>query len=285
MPLFAGNKPRMNADIRRYVFMGFLGILLAAYWSLLRDLIGFALHNDFATHILLIPFISAFLIYRIRPRIKPAPFLGGAVAALGVIATVVGSGLTYKMMAMLLVFYGGFIFCYGLSGFQAASFPLLFLVFMIPIPDALLNSVVTFLQRGSTEGVAILFRLTGTTFYREGYTFMLPGLNITIAPQCSSIRSSLALFITALLAGHLMLKTGWKKALLVLAAIPVAAFKNAVRITVLSLLAIHVDTRILTNSDLHRDGGILFYLLGMAVLAPLLWSLQRSERSNAAPQL
>ena len=99
-----------------------------------------------------------------------------------------------------------------------------------------------------------------------------------MAPQCSGIRSSLALVITSVLAGHMFLKTGWKKWALVLAVIPVTMLKNGIRIVTLSLFAVYVDKRILTDSALHTDGGILFFVLALLLMAPILFVLRRSEK-------
>ena len=108
-------------------------------------------------------------------------------------------------------------------------------------------------------------------------TFQLPGIAIEVAKECSGIRSSLALFITSLLAGHMFLKTTWRKVVLVLVIIPLTIFKNAVRITTLSLLAVYVDKSWLTDSWLHKGGGIVFFVLALVFFAPVLWALARSE--------
>jgi exosortase len=107
--------------------------------------------------------------------------------------------------------------------------------------------------------------------------FSLAGIQIEIASQCSGIRSSLALVIASLLAGYLMLRSGWRRAVLLAAAVPMAVFKNGVRIAVLSLLAVHVHPKWLISSDLHHEGGIVFYTLALLLLAPLLWALRRND--------
>ena len=68
------------------------------------------------------------------------------------------------------------------------------------------------------------------------------------------------------------------------AAIPILLFKNGLRIAVLSLLAVHYDKRILT-SQLHREGGIPFFVLGLFLIYPVLKMLVKSERhqSTATP--
>jgi exosortase len=95
---------------------------------------------------------------------------------------------------------GGFILSCGLHTFKAALFPLLFLIFVIPIP--LMDGFIYFLQVGSTEFTNLLFTASGVpVFLREGFFFHLPGMSVEVARQCSGIRSSLALLITAILAG------------------------------------------------------------------------------------
>jgi exosortase len=188
--------------------------------------------------------------------------------------------LSIRTLFLLIILLGTYLFFCGRIAFKKAIFPIFLLVFMIPIPESVLSGTVEVLRQGSTQMTAWLFYLTGTPYFREGTYFQLPSLNINIAPQCSGIRSSLALFITMLLAAHLMLKTGWKRVLLVLLAIPFAMLKNAIRITALSLLAIHVDMRILTKSSLHQEGGILFFLLALLIMMPVLFFLRRSESSH-----
>jgi exosortase len=114
-------------------------------------------------------------------------------------------------------------------------------------------------------------------FLRDACVFHLPGLSIEVAPQCSGIRSSLALVITCVLAGHMFLKTGWKKIVLVLASLPVMMIKNGIRITTLSLLGVYVDRGFL-ESSLHRDGGIVFFILALLLMSPILFVLRRSEQ-------
>jgi len=89
----------------------------------------------------------------------------------------------------------------------------------------------------------------------------------------------LALFITSLLAGYVFLQSKWRRAFLSVFVIPVAIIKNGIRIVILSLLATYVDRGFLTGSLHHRYGGAVFSPLALAALVPMLWLLQRQERS------
>jgi exosortase/archaeosortase family protein len=63
---------------------------------------------------------------------------------------------------------------------------------------------------------------------------------------------------------------------LVIAGLFVMILKNGVRIVTLTLLASYVDPGFLYGK-LHREGGVVFFVLGLLLLAPLVWILQRSE--------
>jgi exosortase len=111
---------------------------------------------------------------------------------------------------------GGVVLFYGIKSFRSAVFPLLFLFFLTPIPTVAVEKIILLLQMGSTEAAYGFFKLTGVSILREGYTFHLTGMSIEVAKQCSGIRSSIALFITSVIAGQLFLQTGWKKVVLAL---------------------------------------------------------------------
>jgi exosortase/archaeosortase family protein len=88
------------------------------------------------------------------------------------------------------------------------------------------------------------------------------------------------MLLTSLLAGHAFLERSWHKALLVLAILPITMFKNGIRIVTLSLLAMHVDPGFLTG-QLHHEGGIVFFVIGLAMLAPVFAVLRRLETTRA----
>lgn len=185
--------------------------------------------------------------------------------------------LSLAVFSAVVVLVGGFVLCYGSKAFRAALFPLSFLLLMVPIPAFLLERLVLALQRGSAEATGVLFRLTGVPVVRQGFTFSLADVTIEIGQQCSGIRSSLALFIMSLLAGHVFLRSSWKRAFFSVFVILVAIIKNGVRIVTLSLLAAYVNRGFLTGELHHRYGGIVFSTLALAVLVPVLRLLQRQE--------
>jgi exosortase len=280
----------------------FLGICLASVLvnlSLFRQLLAFSLKSDVASHIFFIPFLSLVLVLRnkskifSRIRLSGVPggsllLIAGAPLLLGTIVThrlTDSDVLSLKTAAIVSFWIGAFILSYGLESFRRARFPMLFLFFMVPIPAGLLHVIISGLQAGSADVTAMLFKLTQTPYYRDGVSFILPRISIEIAAECSSIRSSLALLISCSLAAHLVLRTFWRKTFFVLLAVPWSMVKNGIRVAVLALLSIHIDRRFIVSSDLHHDGGIVFFVLALLLLWPVLWLLRRSERKLSHPEI
>jgi len=260
----------------------------------LRDLFSSTVQREYYSHILLIPLVSGYFMYLRRKQI-----LSEAETSYGSGITLVFVGILFYSYGMtlnpelnqndqssllifsVLVFWvGGFILLHGARKFRIATFPLLFLAFMIPIPSMVMRKIIYFLQVETTEVAYLLFGLTGMPFLREGFVFHLPGMNIEVAEQCSGIRSSLALLITGIVAAQLFLQSSWKKLILIFSVIPLAVLKNGIRVVTLSLLGIHVDEKFVTEGFLHRSGGFVFFIPSLVLVGLILWFLKRTEETG-----
>ena len=287
-------KQYLNRRNALFVLLCALAFIMA-YFSI-KTLYYSSSNREYYSHIVLIPLVSLYLLYQEQKGIfkdgrgahgprydwkTGVPLLMG-----GVLLFFAGQLSAFHLnqnditsviaLSAVVFIYGAFVLCYSRQAFKAALFPLLFLIFMIPFPSAIIDGIVYALTMGSTEFTNVLLMVSGVPFLRDGTVFHLPSISVEVAPQCSGIRSALALFITATVAGHLFLRTGWKKVVLALVAIPIAMFKNGIRIVSLTLLGAYVDPRIL-QSSLHREGGIPFFIVALLLLAPVLYLLRKSE--------
>ena len=104
----------------------------------------------------------------------------------------------------------------------------------------------------------------------------IPGLDIEVARECSSIRSSLMLVITTMVLAHVLLRSWWRKSLLIAVAIPLSCAKNGLRIFVIAELGTQVDPGFL-DGRLHHHGGIVFLSIALGAVAVLLCALRRTE--------
>lgn len=250
-----------------------------------------SLASSLHSHILLIPFISAYLVWNRLPLLPakqgngllPAGVLGVCALSLcgaGLLAA--GEMLPQDRSAIFIAGYvcgvaaWGFAF-FGVPVMRALAFPMGFLVFMIPMPFGLEQILEQLLQRLSADASHLFFLIGGETFMRQGQMFMLPGLTIEVAQECSGIRSSIVLFITAVLAANMILHSGWRRITLVLAVIPLGILRNGMRIYLISVLTVHVDPGII-DSALHHRGGPIFFGMSLVPFLALLWLLRKGDK-------
>ncbi len=250
--------------------------------------------SDYYSQIVLVPFVTIYFLYQYRRAIlnKVAyAVLPGGCILLGAAACYTAARLrvvelgaldfaSIETLCGIGFFIGGFILLYGFSAFRAAEFPLLFLLFAVPVPRVPFDFLIYFLQLGSADLTQLFFDLTGLEYIRHGVVFQLPNITIEVAKECSGIRSSIASVIMGVLMGHLFLRGKWRRLIVVLATIPLTIFKNGIRILTLSLLAVYVDRTFITNSWLHHSGGTVFYLMSLVMLAGFVWWLRRGEKKG-----
>jgi len=267
--------------------------LIYSLWALFCGLIflkplkilgRYALYNDNASHILLVPAIVVWLLYTSRARVSKTcafDFLPALICAVPAAVlwglTLRRPGVSLSIFALILLLTAGFIAVFGRKSLERNWFPFAFLAFAIPLPEALLNPVIYALQYASATVAGWIFDCSGVPVLREGFIFHLPGLSIEVAKECSGIRSSMALLILALLLAHFAFTRFWKKAVFVFAGLLMMAVKNGVRIATLTILAKYVDPDFLFGR-LHHEGGIVFFLIGLGLLVPLFWLLRRGEK-------
>lgn len=275
----------------KYLELFVLLLISVALWQQsVATTFKLALSSEEYTHILLILPLGTALIYF---EIKRSPAVSESRAWVGTILLSAalllrgltewniwhlpyGDALSLSMFALVIWWIGSTIVCFGVQTFRSLLFPLCFLFLIVPLPEHALNWVTEFLQHQSAVAAGVLFRAARVPVTRDGIILSIPGLDIEVARECSSIRSSTMLIVSTLVLAHLFLCSWWRKTLLIVAAIPLSVAKNGVRIFTIAELGTRVDPDYL-NGRLHRNGGVIFLGLALVVVVLLLWVLRKGE--------
>ena len=257
----------------------------------------FAATSEFHSYILLIPFISAYLVWLKKGSFPicsdPARNAASVFLTAGTLVLVAywlflrsrlklieDDYLAVMMISFLLFFFGICSLFLGGGMLRATAFPLGLLIFMVPIPAFAMPAIDAFLQQGSAATAQGFFTLAGTPYLRSGLTFQLPGIfPIQVARECSGIQSSMVLLITGLVAGYLFLRKPWNRALLALLMIPLGLLRNGFRVFTIGELCVHIGPRMI-DSPIHHRGGPIFFALSLIPLFILLVVLQKYERGR-----
>lgn len=260
----------------------------------LAALMMHAYQSELNSYIPLVPIVAAYLLYLQRSKL-PSDYRSSIAAT--IVMCAIGAATLFASirlddilsandrLALVALSYvgilaaGGFLFL-GTRWMAAAAFPVAFLIFIVPLPDAAVHRIETASVLASADVSAWLFRLTGTPLLRDGTILALPGIVLKVAQECSGIHSSWILFITSLVASHLFLDSPWRRLVLVAFVFPLAIVRNSFRILVIGLLCVHIGPEMI-HSYIHRQGGPIFFALSLIPLFLLLLWLRRQEQRSA----
>ena len=92
------------------------------------------------------------------------------------------------------------------------------------------------------------------------------------------------LLVASMVLAQVSLRSPWSKAAVIAATVPLSIAKNALRIVTLSMLGTRVDPGFLTGR-LHHQGGVVFFMISLAVLVLLLWIFRRVEERRPPLEL
>jgi exosortase len=262
--------PKSTRPLLTIVVIGTL--LLALFFPVIRWLVGEWLGNDFYSHGLLVPFISALLAWRLWTRRPPAITTSGNSWA--GLALTVGALAVYLLaltqrayfvasLAMVAIIAGLVWYLLGGTALRRLAFPILFLLFMIPLPFVEPLSVPLAQATGAVAAHTV--KLFGVPISINGAQVTLPNANLVVGAQCSGLRSIVTLLTLVALFVFAVQGPAWGKGLLALSAIPIAAFGNVVRVS--SLLGVaHVWGADIGFTYYHDYSGILFFASAVLLL-------------------
>lgn len=286
------NKRRISAFIAATVLIGM------CFSVPLYHLLRLALTDDLYSDVPLIPFVCLYLVWLRRQRMPisfaPAPLPAALFSLAGLAVLAIGwlafrqapspgeTDLAVNIFALLILFAGICFAFLGKAFMRAYAWPVAMLAFAIPFPAGLRQGIETLLQHGSAVFAGLFFGIAGDPVVRDGLIFRLPDIVIRVAPECSGIHSTMVLVLVSFAGSWLFLRSPWKRAVLVLAVIPLALMRNGFRIFVLGRLCIAFGPQML-DTPIHHHGGPIFFVLSLFPFFLLLLLLRKTERTSREP--
>ena len=235
---------------------------------------------------MLIPVLSAYLIWRQRVELRGMPFTG---SWLGVVLIAAGLGLrfvgglttmhTLEHYAFLLVVYGLVLALTGPAVFRRLWMPLLILLFALPLPSFFGNPLSLQLQLiSSTLGVWVI-RAAGISVLLEGNIIDLGSYQLEVAEACNGLRYLFPLMTLAFIVAYLFRGPIWKRIVIFLSSIPIAVMMNSLRIGFIGVTVDRWGAK-MAQGALHDFEGWLVFMLSTIALILTAFCLARVGRSR-----
>lgn len=224
------------------------------------------------SHGYLIPLVAAYMALEQGRRLRDVelqPSWSGLVVlaiSLGLLAIGELSALySITHYAFLLAVLGLLLVVMGWPGARILWAPLVFLLFMVPLPDFLYNNLSSQLQLISSAIGVALIRLFGITVFLEGNVIDLGVYKLQVAEACSGLRYLFPLMSFGFLCAFVYRGATWKRVLLFLSSIPIAILMNSLRIGVIGVLVEHQGIEA-AEGFLHLFEGWIVFIACLIIL-------------------
>ena len=240
----------------------------------------------------LVLLVSCFLLLKrapdaLRQAQPPTAFemrWAGLLVGLGLLVYVIGRSQAILMaqVGSLIVLLGGLLLLsLGGRGLRPLAFPLLFLLFMIPLPEVLVATVTAPMKSAVSTVAASILQDAGMPVARSGVMLTAGPYQLLVADACAGLTTLFTLEAVGLLYLHLRGHAAWwRNAALAVMVIPIAFAANVLRVITLVLVTLWWGDAVGQGYAHHLAGLTLFvaavFLLVLTdqILGALHWAWQ-----------
>jgi exosortase len=266
-----------------------VSLVLLLYASVIKDLVLQWWNDADYGHGFFVPLFSGYILWRERDRwtkteIKPSNF--GFVVMLGAVALLLlgslGAEFFTSRFSLLVLLAGIILFLAGWKMLHAVSFPLGYLMWMIPIPVIIYNQITFPLQLIASRLATAWLEFAQVPVLRDGNILILSNYSLEVVEACSGIRSLMTLMALAVAYGYLVSPRRWVRYVLAAFMVPIAIVTNALRIMGAGILARHFGPAA-AEGFLHQFSGWAIFLVALGLMFASDWILRRiAERRTRA---
>lgn len=175
---------------------------------------------------------------------------------------------------LLGVFYGAF----GGEALRRMWFPIVYLLFVIPIPGWVIDTVTGPLKAYVSHSATYLLGAAGYPIVREGVTLYVAQYQLLVEDACAGLNSLISLTAISLFYIYVLHNASWRYALfLMLWIVPVALLANLLRVIILVLITYHFGNAA-AQGFLHSTAGLVMFataLLGIFAVDRLMTPVRR----------
>ena len=283
-----------------------LAVLGWAFWPTLRELFDTWVTHPEYSHGPLVPLFALYLLAKRKPPAvatpgRPWPVVGFAILTFAILLRLAGSATSFLPLEGV-----AFVLCLtglaALAGGRAALArfwpPLVFLLFMIPLPYEMSRLLGAQLQQVGTLATTYLLQCLGQPALAEGNRILIGNVTLNVVEACSGLRMLMTFFAFSTAAVFLMDRHWLVKVLVLASAVPIALVTNILRITATGLAHVWLadgDDKTKVLSFIHDFNGWMMMPVGLLFLVLELWvfkhllieraavSSQRSARPKTTP--
>lgn len=268
-----------------YLEWGLIAITAMLLGYAFRDGLGQLLHiwetREEYSHGYFIPLLSLFLVWQNKDQLSRMAFAGAwsgvLVVTAGLLIFMLGTLSTLYIIvqyAVIIVLAGLALSWTGWRGMKLLWIPLVFLVFMIPLPPFLYQNLSGTLQLVSSELGVMVIRWFGISVFLEGNVIDLGSYKLQVVEACSGLRYLFPLMSFSFICAYFLRAPMWQRVFVFLSSIPITVAMNSFRIGVIGVLVDRWGNE-MAQGFLHDFEGWVVFMACVGVLIVEMWVLTK----------
>ena len=281
-PIFTGDTvtgdKSVNLNIWFFVACAF-ALLFTVFFDGISKMVTYWTIKEEYSHGFFIPLITLYLIRQKANQLSQTNFDGSWVGFYIVVLSVALYVLGEMSSLYILIQYGflsallGMVLSLlGFQGFKLIWIPLMFLVFMVPLPNFLYNNLSLNLQLLSSALGVEFIRFCDISVHLEGNVIDLGRYQLQVVDACSGLRYLFPFMSLSFLSAYVYNGSTWKKVLIFLSSVPITILMNSFRIGIIGVLVEYYGTGA-AEGFIHDFEGWVIFMFCMMVLFVEMWLL------------
>ena len=270
--------------------VGFAAMYLPVYWWAANGI----WQSEEQGHGALILAVLVWLFWGLRHEIAavprtPAPAWAWPLFVFGLLVYVVGRMFSISILELgsqPFVVAGILLHLKGVKALRVAWFPLVYFVFMVPLPGMLVDAITAPLKQWISAIVVELLYHVGYPITRNGVMITIGNYQMLVADACSGLHSMYSLSALGTLFMYIMARKSLvHNALMLVTILPIAFVANIIRVIVLVLITYHFGDEA-GQGFLHGAAGIVLMLVALLIFFSvdgLLWHLRTRRAVGPVP--
>ncbi len=218
--------------------------------------------------------VSAWLLYAKRHEIAEAPsrtlpFLGWPLLVFALVFFALGRSqdiIMFEIGSQIILLTALLLIFKGMTALRLAWFSLFFMLFMVPLPGALVSALTAPLKSAVSAVASNLLYLMGYPVGRSGVVMTVGPYQLLVADACAGLNSMFTLEALGMLYMNLMRYTSASRNIvLALLLIPTAFLANIIRVMILVLVTYHFGDAA-GQGFVHGFAGMVLFMVALGLM-------------------
>lgn len=267
-------------------FLGLIALYIPTYIDLAHTLWA----SDEQGHGPIILALALWFLWQKRSEINALPspaanWAGWPVFLLGLVLYVLGRSqdiLMFEIGSQIPVVAGVLLLMRGGAALRLVWFPLLFLIFMVPLPGTVVDALTLPMKLSVSWATEHILYWAGYPISRSGVILQIGQYKLLVADACAGLHTLFTLEAMGLLYLHIVRHESWvRNIVLAILIVPISFSANTIRVVALTLITYHYGDAA-GQGFMHGFAGMVLFLSALLLIIGVDTLLQYLVRRRAA---